>query len=96
MYACCFPLCHVECIESDLHISAAEDVMTDPRCVERLFMNSSSIINGVVCYNGTTAMSEAVYICDDNSSLIGEATRHCQNDGMWNGSIPQCIPGIIE
>ena len=26
-------------------------------------------------------MSEAVYICDDNFHLIGEASRVCQSDG---------------
>jgi len=74
----------------------------DPRC-ER-FGRSIPIPNGVVCYNGTTAMSEAVYICDDNPCRMSvcddhaemiEATRICQNDGNWNGSIPQCIPGIV-
>jgi len=88
---------HAECAESDLGILAPEDVMMDPRCVDRLFMNSSSIIDGVVCYNGTTAMSEAVYICNDNFHLMGEATRVCRSGGTWNGSIPQCFSsGIIH
>ena len=81
---------------SDLDITATQDGMVDPRCTDR-FVNSLPICNGVVCYNGTTALSEAVYICDDNFYPIGEATRVCQNDGKWNGSIPQCImsPGIV-
>ena len=81
---------------SDLGITATQDRMVDPRCTDR-FVNSLPICNGVVCYNGTTATSEAVYICDDNFYPIGEATRVCQNDGKWNGSIPQCImsPGIV-
>ena len=58
-------------------------------------MNSSSISDGVVCYNGTTEGSRAVYICNDGYNLMegNEATRICQSDGNWNGSIPQCIPG---
>ena len=58
-------------------------------------MNSSSISNGVVCYNETTEGSRAVYICDDGYNLMegNEATRVCQSDGNWNGSIPKCIPG---
>ena len=79
----------------DLGITTPEDGMMDSRCVDRLFVNSSSVVRGEVCYNQTTAMSEAVYICDDNSSLMGEATRVCQNDGNWNGSTPQCIPGDV-
>ena len=62
-------------------------------------MNSSSISGGVVCYNGTTAGSRAVYICNDGFVLMeANETRVCQSDGMWNGSIPRCIPeesGIV-
>ena len=58
-------------------------------------MNSSSISNGVVCYNGTTEWSRAVYVCNGGYNLMegNEATRVCQSDGNWNGSIPKCIPG---
>ena len=64
--------------------------MVDQRC-DGQFGSSLPISYGVVCYNGTTALSEAVYICDDNSHLMGEARRVCQSDGNWNGSTPQCI-----
>ena len=85
-----------ECTVSDLGTTAAQGGVVDPRCTDR-FVNSLPICNGVVCYNISTAMSEAVYICDDNFYLMGEATRVCQNDGNWNGRIPQCImsPGIV-
>ena len=52
----------------------------------------AEIPSGMVCYNRTTAGSEAVYICDDDFHLDGAATRVCQCDGVWNGSIPQCLP----
>ena len=64
----------------------------DPRCTERGFVRGSSISDGVVCYNGTSVGSRAVYICNDGSVLMGnEATRVCQCDGNWNGSVPQCM-----
>ena len=93
MCACHFPL---DCTVSDLGITAAQHAMVDPRC-DRRFVSSSSISDGVVCYSGTSAMSEAVYICDDTFHLMGGATRVCQSDGNWNGSTPQCsiLPGIV-
>ena len=92
MCICCFPL---ECNESDLGFTAAQDGMVDSKCAERRYVRSSHFSDGVVCYNGTTAMSEAIYICDDNFNLMGEATRVCQSDGNWNGRTPQCIQGIV-
>ena len=58
-------------------------------------MSGSSISGGVVCYNGTIEGSRAVYICNSGFVLMegNEETRVCQSDGIWNGSIPQCIPG---
>ena len=81
---------------SDLGITAVQGGMVDQRC-DGQFRSSLPICNGVVCYNRATVMSEAIYICDDNFYLMGNATRVCQNDGNWNGSIPHCIlsPGIV-
>ena len=64
------------------------------RCADRGLANSLSISDGVVCYNGTTIGSRAVYVCNDGFLLVegDESTRVCQNDANWNGSIPQCIP----
>ena len=56
-------------------------------------MRNVSILEGVVCYNGTTAESTAVYICN-NITQGNEVTRVCQSDGTWNGTISSC-PGII-
>ena len=55
-------------------------------------VNIASISGVAVCYNGTTVGSEAVYVCNDGYNLIGNETRVCQGDGIWSGSIPQCIP----
>ena len=52
----------------------------------------ANIPNGVVCYNRTTAGSEAVYSCDDGFYQDGATARVCQTDGVWNGSIPHCFP----
>ena len=63
------------------------------RCADRGFVNSLSISDGVVCYNGTTMGSMAVYICNDGFLLVGNEARVCQSDGNWNGRAPQCFPG---
>ena len=60
-------------------------------CADRGFANTLPISNGVVCFSRTATSSEAVYICDDGFHQDGVATRVCQSDGIWNGSIPQCI-----
>ena len=62
------------------------------QCADRGLVNTLSIPSGVVCYNRTTAGSEALYICDEGFHQDGAATRVCQSDGVWNGSIPQCLP----
>jgi len=63
------------------------------RCTDRGLANSLFISGGVVCYNGTTIGSRAVYICNEGFLLMegNEATRVCQSDANWNGSTPQCI-----
>ena len=62
------------------------------QCADRRFANTLLIPSGVVCYSRTTTGSEAVYICDDGFYQDGAATRVCQRDGIWNGSVPQCLP----
>ena len=59
-------------------------------------MNTLPIPSGVVCCSRTTAGSEAVYICDEGFPQNGAVTRVCQIDGVWNGSIPQCLPSLVE
>ena len=75
--------------------------MTDPTPTDAVrqctaFVNTLPIPSGVVCYNRTTAGSEAVYICDEGFHQDGAATRVCQSGGVWNGSIPQCLPDQDE
>ena len=62
------------------------------QCADGGFANTLPIPSGMVCYNRTTTGSEAVYICDEGFHQDGTATRVCQSDGVWNGSIPQCLP----
>ena len=71
---------------SDLGITDFQDV-EDSRCADR---SSLRISNGVVCYGGITAMSEAEYICDTNFLISDESLRVCQRDGFWTGETPQC------
>ena len=79
--------CTPGCLLTDLTPSGAVR-----QCADRGYANTLPIPSGVVCYNRTTAGSEAVYICDDGFQQNGAATRVCQSGGVWNGSIPQCLP----
>ena len=91
IYASCFSW-YAGCSEADLtHQSGIANLA---RCTDREFVNGSSICDGVVCYNETTEGSRAVYICNDGFVLRegDKATRVCHNNGIWNGSTPQCIP----
>ena len=77
-------ICTTGCSLTDLTPTDAVRI-----CEDRGFANTLPIASGVVCYSRTTAGSEAVYICD-GFHRDGTATRVCQSDGVWNGSIPQC------
>ena len=91
MYTPCYSS-HAGCSEADLtHQSGIANLA---RCTDREFVIGSSICDGVVCHNGTTEGSKAVYVCNDGFVLMegDKATRVCQSDGSWNGSTPQCIP----
>ena len=63
-------------------------------CADRGFAKTLPISSGMVCYRRTNAGSEAVYVCDDGFHQDGAATRVCQSDGVWNGSILQCLPNL--
>ena len=71
----------------DLGITAQSGTV-DQRCADREFVNSPSISNGVVCYNGTTEGSRAVYFCSDDSQTA--VIRICQANGTWSESVPSC------
>ena len=73
----------------------ADLISTDAvrQCAGRGFVNTLHFPSGLVCYNRTTTGSEVVYMCDDGFQQDGPATRVCQSDGVWNGSIPHCSRG---
>ena len=86
-----FHLWYAGCNEADL--IDQDGTLNTATCADKRFVNSSSISGGVVCYNGAITGSRAEYICNNGFVLVGnKATRVCQNDGNWNGSIPQCSP----
>ena len=82
----CIITCTTGCSSTDLTPIDAVGL-----CADREFVNILPIPSGVVCYNRTTAGSEAVYICNDGFHQNGTSTRVCQKDDIWNGSIPQCF-----
>ena len=67
----------------------------DERCVGLQY--SAQFAGGIVCYNGVTLGSVAVYMCNNSTHhLEGPRFRECQsskNSGNWSGSVPQCVAG---
>ena len=96
-------MCILVCFYLDCNVTelggTTQGGTVDSRCANRTFMNSLSISGGVICYDGTTLGSRAVYICSDNYTLRmmegNEITRVCQSNGSWNGTIPQCRLGKL-
>ena len=78
-------------------LSITSQMGTSLTCPEIVNGSSISPGTGVVCYNGTSVGSIAIYsyICNNDTSQRNETTRVCQSNGTWNGSIPSCISGII-
>ena len=82
----CNNICITGCSLSDLALTD-----TAGQCADRGFTNTLHISSGVVCYNRTTAGSEAVYSCDYGFHQDVAEKGVCQSDGEWNGSMPQCL-----
>lgn len=49
-----------------------------------------SPIDGMVDTSGTTFGATATYSCLPGFYVIGEATRTCDNSGVWSGVPPIC------
>lgn len=39
----------------------------------------------------TTHGAKAVYSCQENYTLVGDAERMCIDDGIWSGEAPKCL-----
>ena len=85
-------LCMTFCTGCSLADLTSTDAVR--HCADRGFARTMPISRGVVCYSRTTAGSEAVYICDNGFHQDGAETRVCQSEGVWNGSILQCLPNL--
>ena len=65
-------------------------------CSTKNFIGGVRIVNGDVCYTGTTPgggfFTET--FCDQGYKLEPAASqrRFCQSDGDWNGTTTQCVP----
>ena len=100
MYFLCLEHCSMHCfLSSSVTICTTGCSLNDltptdavRQCADRGFANIVPIHGGVVCNTGTTLGSQAVYICDNGFHQDGAATRVCQSGGVWNGSIPLCLP----
>ena len=79
-------ICITGCSLTDLALTD-----TVRHCADRGFTNTLHISSGVVCYSTTVAGSEAVYSCDDGFHWDNTEMRVCQGNGIWNGSVSQCL-----
>ena len=61
----------------------------DERCVG--LWNGAQFPGGVVCYSGVTPGSLAVYVCNSTHRLEGPSLTECQSNGIWTGTVPQCV-----
>ena len=52
-------------------------------------------INGMTSVDSTTVGSFVSHSCDDEFILCGSENRTCQDDGMWSGSLPECISKLV-
>ena len=51
--------------------------------------------NDSITAPATTFGSTATYSCNTGYSLTGAATRTCQADGTWSGTVPTCSPQML-
>ena len=87
-------MCISGCAATDLITTLQDETVVPRRCADEEFVSGLLISDGVVCYNGTTVGSTAVYFCNDDYNLVGDDARVCQSNDNWSGSIPQCNPGM--
>ena len=52
--------------------------------------------NGQRTLSSTTYNSVVTYTCDEGHTLQGANSRTCQDNGQWNGSVPQCTSESIS
>ena len=50
----------------------------------------NNLTNGIVSLDSTLRGSEAIYSCQDNYTLVGEALRVCTDDEEWSEEEPLC------
>jgi len=52
--------------------------------------NPASPVNGSVTFITTTYSANAIFSCEVNFTLIGQALSFCEISGQWEPSIPVC------
>ena len=45
---------------------------------------------GTVVTSGHMLFNASMYSCNNEYMLVGDAIRHCNHNGLWNGSAPTC------
>lgn len=49
-----------------------------------------TLLNGLVVVDDTAFNDTAIYSCDKEYELVGNATRICLANGSWSGNQPSC------
>jgi len=52
--------------------------------------------NGHVRGSGTNVGSRYWFTCNEGFTLIGSSIILCENDGQWNGTLPNCFEGRMN
>ncbi|XP_069936040.1 sushi, von Willebrand factor type A, EGF and pentraxin domain-containing protein 1 isoform X3 [Cherax quadricarinatus] len=60
-------------------------IKPDKECVDL-----DNPVSGYVDVKGRVVGSVATYRCQEGYHLIGQATRHCQANGIWTSAPPEC------
>ena len=50
----------------------------------------SNPTNGLVIFSMSNLGALATYMCDEGFNLIGNSTRLCLANGLWEGTVPAC------
>jgi len=66
-----------------------------PSCHETECLPVQPLENGHVRGSGTNVGSRYWFTCNEGFTLIGSSIILCENDGQWNGTLPNCFEDTV-
>lgn len=77
----------------------SENGMWDPANITCVPITCPSVLppdNGFIAVDSNSYGEAMVFDCNEGFSIDGNDTLLCEEDGEWNGDMPQCLPVICE